>query len=123
MIDKYIRDNGRLDRGRIAFDIIHRKIDRNAIEELVKYPEVISSFVDMGISYREPQNKWNKEYLNKLFDLSAIECFNRDFLLYLDEVAEYVNKSSSKKSSVKKGILGLIVIAVIIIIIIIIRGK
>ena len=37
------------------------------------------------------------EYLDKIVNASAVESFNKDYLLYLNDVAEYVMNSKKKK--------------------------
>ena len=122
MIDKYII-NGDVKCSLIAMDIKRRILKREDIEILVNNTQINSAFFGNTYNDKKPKQFWDKSYLDLLSYASVAESFNRDYLLYLDEVAEYVNKSASKYSFVKKGLFGLIVIAVVIIIVIIIGGK
>lgn len=79
------------DRGSLAQDIITRKIrGESAIRNLWNRKEINSQQIGKLYKNKRPKDEWNKEYLTKLFYSVVAESFNLDFLLYLDEVAEYV---------------------------------
>lgn len=111
MYDKYIVD-GSVDRVKIVRDIAYRKIGRTEIEALVADPMIQAGFIGDSYTKKLPKSKWNSDYLN-LLPLAAVgETFNRDYLLHLDEVAEYVSKPKYKK----------IVIAGVVILVVIVAG-
>jgi len=109
--DKYI-ENGEVARAKIALDIKYRKLKRAEIERLVADPKISSAFFGNRLNVRKARKYWNKAYLEELSAAVIAETFNRDYLLYLDEVAEYVSKPPLKK----------IIIACIIIVLAIIAG-
>lgn len=97
---------------KIASDIARRKLKREDIELLVKDPRVQKEFREENFTEKKLPQAWNKEYLEELalFATSG-ESFNRDYLLYLDEVAEYVSKAVFKKVAVAGVIIVLVIIA------------
>lgn len=91
--------NGIVNRGNIVSNVCSRNLNRADIEELCSHPEVQEVFI--GESYPDKitdKNKWNQNYLDKL-NGSYNVCFNRDYLLHMCDVAEYV--ASVKKKAQK----------------------
>lgn len=105
--------NGKVKRGQIVSDILNRKIKKAEIEVLCKYPEIQENFVGSYYSKKRPKNEWNKKYLERLSFVAGVESFNKDYLLYLDEVAEHVTKQSLR-SKIIIGIAALIIGIVVI---------
>lgn len=92
MVDaKYMR-NGNLSLYDVAADIKTRKLTAMDIDKLVNEPIVQSAFFGDLAPLKQPKRKWSKKYLDELCIAPAFKCFNREYLLYLDEVAEYVSK-------------------------------
>jgi hypothetical protein len=89
--------NGKVARNRIALDIKYRKLNRISIERLISDPEIASTFFGGNFTKKTPKNEWNKSYLDELSYAAVAQSFNPDYLFYLDEVAEFVNKPESKK--------------------------
>lgn len=128
MKNDYIID-GKVARQKISMDIKYRKLDRAGIERLCLDPAIQAAFFRAGYDDRRPQGEWNKDYLDRLSYAVASECFNREYLLYLAEVAEFVSKTTPKKGTVvrsevsesaskvpcKKSIVAGIVVALVII--------
>lgn len=108
-IDDYII-NGRVARNKIALDVKYRAISRPEIEQLVLDKRIQSAFLNETFDKKVSKKNWNQSYLNVLTNVAIAECFNRDYLLYLDEVADFV-----KKAKFKKIILGAVVIVLVII--------
>ena len=96
MCDKYLVE-GKVDRAKIAMDIKYRELKRDEIEMLLKDPRIKDSFIGTGYNDKKPQSEWSKDYLNILSYAAVAESFNRDYLLYLDSVADYVIKIKQKK--------------------------
>lgn len=121
MIDtkKYIVD-GVVEREKIAMDIKYRVISKQDIISLMNVPAIRAAFFGEGYSDKKPQSSWNKEYVDKLSYAVVSEAFNEEYLLYLDDVSEYVaNKEngifnsivrSVKKHPVVAGIIGIVII-------------
>ena len=97
LFKKYVTKDGKVQRSKIALDVADLTLSRHDIIRLCYMPEVKYAFIGQSYSKKEPQEKWNKEYLDKLVCASAAESFNKDYLLYLNDVAEYVMNSKKKK--------------------------
>ena len=112
-LKKYIK-NGVVDRVKIALDVKRLILNKSDIFELVKEPKVRADFIDN--CYREKTSKetWDESYLDKLSYAVVAESFNEDYLLYLNEVAEYIFNEKNKKNSKIKIALGLFCIISII---------
>lgn len=112
MFDEYFTSNGTVDRAKIAMHVKTRKLTRVEIEQLCADPRVQAGFKGTTFSDKRPKSEWNKNYLHLLSYVVVAGPFNQDYLLYLDEVAEYVSKAKFKK----------VVIAGVIVILVIIAG-
>lgn len=115
-IDDYIV-NGKVIRNKIALDIRRRILSRPDIEKLVSDKRIQSAFLNETYNKKIPQKEWTKSYLNELTYVAIAECFNRDYLLYLDEVADFVTKARFKKIILGTVIVVLVIIAGIIVLI------
>jgi hypothetical protein len=94
--------NGRANRGAIASAVRFRRLRRTGIENICAMPEVRSVFIGDNFSGKKrPKSEWNEAYLDLLHG-TFNSCFNRDYLLYLDEVAEFVSKANPKKNVIRK---------------------
>lgn len=103
--------NGKANRGAIASAVRFRKLNRAEIEALCADPVVQSVFI--GSEYTRKitdKSKWNKEYLNTLHGAYS-GCFNCDYLLHLDEVADFVSNAIFKKVIIVGVIIVLVIIA------------
>lgn len=109
MDNEYIR-NGEVARNRIALDIKRRKLKRPQIEQLLADPKIAASFIGSSFNNKKPMKEWNKFYLDGLSYAAVAESFNRDYLLYLDEVSEFVSKATFRK----KVVAGVIIVLVIV---------
>ena len=96
-IDRYI-NNGRVIRNRIAEDVKTQKLSHSDLIDLMNNPDIKESLSGERFTDKVSKSAWNKEYLDKLALVAISETFNEDYLLYLDEVAQYVlaNGKSSK---------------------------
>ena len=56
------------------------------------------------------RGKWDKDYLGRLSYAVVGECFNREYLLHLAEVAEYVSRAPFRKGIV----VGVVIVLVIV---------
>lgn len=114
MNSEYIR-NGKVARNKIALDIKYRKLNRSQIEQLLVEPQVIEAFVGKDFQNKKTMRDWNKAYLDELSYVAVAESFNRDYLLYLDEVAAFVSKATFKKKIIGGVIVVFVIIAGIIV--------
>lgn len=110
MDNEYIR-NGEVARNRIALDIKYRKIKRYQIEQLLKDPIIVASFIGLDFKNKKPMKDWNKPYLDELSYAAIAESFNEDYLFYLDEVADYISKATFKKIVIAGTIVVIVIIA------------
>ena len=90
-------ENGRLKRGSIAMDIKYHKISHDELMSLISDPEVSKEFFGEPCG-KIPKEDWDQQYLDKLSLAAVSECFNKDYLLYLEQVA---NGVGGKKRSTK----------------------
>lgn len=102
--------NDKVARGEIAMDIIYRKLARDEIVNLCGNPQIKAAFFGTAFLDKRPKSEWNKEYLSLLSCAVVAECFNRDYLLHLDEVADFVSKVTFKRIA----LIGVITVLVII---------
>ena len=102
--------NGEVARDKIAMDIKYRKLDKAGIEQLCNDQRIQSAFFGSNYAKKRPKREWNKDYLSRISCAVVAEAFNRDYLLYLDEVADFVSKATFRKT-VKAGVI--IVLAII----------
>lgn len=118
MIADYIV-KGKVERTKIAMDIKYRKLTgTTSIDELCNIPQVRDAFFGSGRVDKCPKTEWNADYLDRLSCAVIAEMFNRDYLLYLDEVADFVSKNNAGKrsgcfSSIVFGVLAIVVGVVI----------
>ena len=89
-------DDGHISRMKVASDIKSRKLTKEDLEKMITEPEVKSVFIGNRFNNTVKKEEWTKEYLEKLSNMAIGESFNKEYLFYLDEVAQYVN---SKKNS------------------------
>ena len=113
--------NGDVQRGRIAMDIKYRKLKSADIESICNDPRINGSFFGSAYfdsTYKDKKSKqyWNKEYLDLISYAAVASCFNRDYLIHLDEVADFVSKKATFKKVVVAGtIVVLVIIAGVIV--------
>lgn len=102
MIDpqKYIK-NGRVDRAKIVSDIQCRNISLKELQRLIQDPMVSSGFFGDGYQGQVPKEQWTEQYLSQLTCAAIADCFNPEYLYYLNEVAEYVNSVRGKIKSIR----------------------
>ena len=114
MINEYIV-NGSVASEKIVYDIKKRKLKRADIDKLAADPRISAGFI--GINYKNKKNKqeWDKNYLESLLTIAVAESFNWEYLLYLDEVADYVSKATFKKRVVAGGLIVIVIIAGVIV--------
>ena len=115
MTDNEYIINGEVARDKIAMDIKYRKINRDTIEKLCADQRIKSAFIGSSFPDKWPKREWNKEYLGQLSYAVVGESFNRDYLLHLNEVAEFVSKATCKKVITVGVIIALLIIAGVIV--------
>lgn len=93
-VHSYVVD-GRVAREKIAMDVKYRNLNRTDLEHLAVNPDIQRAFIGDRYSDKVPKNQWTKDYLDELSYAVVGESFNKDYLLYLDEVAEYVSKKKN----------------------------
>ena len=107
--------NGNVQRDKIAMDIKYRKLKGAEIKIICNDPKISGSFIGNVYKEKKPKQYWNKEYLDVLSCAVVAESFNRDYLLHLDEVADFVSKATFKKIIIAGVIIVLVIIAGVIV--------
>lgn len=115
-ISRYI-EKGSVKRDRIVADIKKCRISKNDIFELDKNPEISSAYFATRKFKKQDRSEWDEDYLDELSLAAVSEEFNKEYLLYLSEVACYVADQKQKKERKnkiwRKMIIAVIVIAVL----------
>ena len=113
--EKYF-ENGRLKRESIAMDIKYHRISHDDLMSLISDPDISKGF--FGDTYKDkvPREEWNEQYLDQLSYAVVGESFNKDYLLYLEQVANSVGK---KKIDVKIIVGGVVLVIAVLILIIV----
>lgn len=106
-VHKYL-SNGAVKREKIATDIKYRIIGTEELNVIVNDADVKAAFFGHGFQDKIPMDQWTEKYLDELSCAVAAKCFNAEYLYYLNEVAEYVNK----KKGNSKLIIGAVVLVV-----------
>lgn len=95
-------NNGKVAREEIASDICDGVLDREDIQRLLKRKEIKEAFIGTSFDKKISSNNWNREYLEKLPNYSIAEAFNEEYLLYMVDVYERVNKTNKRMNSFVK---------------------
>lgn len=111
---RYIVD-GKVKRSTIATDIACRQLIGIDVEHIANDPTVRQAFFGKLEPLKKPKSQWDRDYVNYLNGAAATECFNREYLLYLDEVAEYASKAKFRKILIAGIIIVLVIIAGVIV--------
>ena len=74
-----------------------RKLSTAEIRALCENKQIQDTFIGSSYTNKQPKQKWNKDYLERLYYAVVAESFNQDYLLYLYEVADFVAKAKIKK--------------------------
>jgi hypothetical protein len=115
-LNKYIVD-GKVKRGKITLDVKRGRLSQKDILELDNYEAIRNSYFGQNYQYQRDKKEWSEKYLDELSLYSVCEVFNKEYLLYLHEVACYIAKKSNH-NIVKKFMGGIIIILLIATIII-----
>lgn len=115
--EKYF-ENGRLKRESIAMDIKYHRISHEDLISLISEPEISTEFYGDTYKDKVPRNEWDEKYLDKLSYAVVGESFNKDYLLYLEQVANGIEKEKSNTKIIIGGIiLAVAVIAFIVVLV------
>lgn len=95
-MDRYIVD-GEVKRDRIVTDIVRGKIGESEILELDKDPRISNAYFGIGAFGKKDKDLWNDKYLDELSLVSVSESFCKEYLLYLNEVTQYIISNEQKK--------------------------
>lgn len=115
-IDKYI-DDGIVQTGKIANDVRYKKLSHNEILEILNDSRVRAAFIGTNLNNKKTINEWNEEYLDELFGMASMTCFNEDYLMFLEKVSKYVSQKRRIKSLSKLITIGICVFLLIFILI------
>jgi len=89
-------DDGRVNRVKVTMAVSSGELTRDDIISFCGDPRMKSAYIGTSYSHKCPKDKWDKKYLDKLVCSAVAESFNEDYLLYLNEVAEYVRGGKKK---------------------------
>lgn len=102
--NKYIID-GEVKRDRIVADIKRGRITENEILELDKKQQIKEAYFGPHNFERLDSLKWDNNYLDELALAAVSEVFNKEYLVFLCEVASFVKEKQEQKSKISKGII------------------
>lgn len=113
-IEKYITNSG-VERSGIAVAVAQGAFSTEEIIVMCKDKRLKDAFLGEGYKNKLSKDKWNKDYVDELTCAAVAESFNRDYLLYLDEVSKYV-REKEKKGSITwwQVAIGVAVVAIVI---------
>lgn len=112
-MDRYIVDDV-VKRDKIVADIKRCRIGKNEILELTKDSRISEAFFGIGEVEKKNKEDWDNSYLDELSLVAVSEMFNKDYLLYLSEVAKYITNKNQKKEKNAKLIKGVVIIAIVL---------
>ena len=122
-INNYIKDKS-VKRLVVANDIASLKINKSDIgeicdkfTELEQNGELDSVFIGDFFIEKLDKSEWNKEYLGSLKNKSVSEVFNKDYLIYLNDVARYLHHEPKKRISIISSIVCAFILMIVIILI------
>ena len=113
----YFLDDGSISRAGITMDIETCEINADEIKKIAANPEVKKAFIGEVFRNKKPKSEWDEKHLKSVSYYCMAESFNLDYMLYLNEVAEYVAQMKLNKKSRK--LFKYIIIAAVAVIIII----
>ncbi len=117
MVDKQrYFDGNRVKREIIVQDIRYRRLSHDDLLLVISDPEISAAFYGKFFEDKIPKNQWDEEYLEKLSYAVVSESFNKDYLLYLEEVAGSV---SAQKNNSKIVIGGIVLTAAVIAVVVV----
>lgn len=97
MRPEFLRD-GKFSRSAVVTEVRARRLSGDAIRELADDSEMQAEFFGDFSTYVRPKKTWDEAYLEQLSCVASEECFSLAYLLYLDEVADYVGKAGYRKA-------------------------
>lgn len=125
-VNRYIVD-GLVKRDRIVSDIKRGRITQNDIIELNQNGEIEAAYFGNENLEKIDKNLWNERYLDELSLAAVSEIFCAEYLLYLNEVAQYVmtkNKQKERDNKIIRGVLiGALVVLLAILSVVFIASK
>ena len=110
MRPEFLQD-GKFYRSTVVTEVRDRRLSRDEIKQLDDDPEMRAEFFGDLTPYKRPKTEWDERYLERLSLVAGGECFNVEYLLYLDEVTDYVTKAPYRKMR-NWGIAGVLLIIV-----------
>ena len=112
MVDKQrYFDGSRVKRETIAQDIRYRRLSHEDLLIIISDSEISAAFYGQSYEDKIPKNQWDEKYLEKLSYAVVSEAFNKDYLLYLEEVA---NSVSAQKNNSKIVIGGVVLVVAVV---------
>ena len=101
-------------------DVKRGRISKNEIIELDQNKEIKAAYFGNTNLEKVNRNLWNESYLDELSLAAVSETFCREYLLYLNEVAQYVMAKDKEKECDNKILKEVLVGALIVLLIILV---
>lgn len=118
---------GTVKRDRIVTDITRGRIQKSDIIELDRNPIISGAYFGENAFVKQDKSTWSEKYLDELSLVVVSEAFGKEYLLYLNEVAQFVIDKEKKKEKINKlikgGVIGGIVVVLIVIAIMFMTSK
>ena len=115
-LSRYIVD-GNVKRDKIVADVKRGRLSVADIKELDQNADISGSYFGEAISLKD-KSLWDDKYLDELALASVGEVYNKDYLLKLKEVADYIISKNTEKERkakiIKLGITGVVIVTVIV---------
>ncbi len=125
-INRYIVD-GSVKRDRIVSDIKRGRISQKDIIELNQNKEIEAAYFGKTNLEKIDKRLWNVSYLDELSLAAVSETFCVEYLLYLNEVAQYVmakDKKRERDNKILKGVsVGALVMLLVILSVVFVASK
>ena len=99
-MDKYI-DEGKVKRDKIVADVKRGRLSKEDIKQLDSNEIIRSSYFGDVFSTKD-KKEWNEKYLDELSLAAVSEVFNKEYLIKLHEIANYVIDNKKKKENIDK---------------------
>lgn len=107
--ENYVID-GKFYRTDLASDIARLKISRTDLMDILNSEEIQKYYFSSINLQIKDKSKWSNEYLQNMVSKSVAECFTKEYLVHLYDVAIYVK---NKKTKPNKGIFFILLLLVV----------
>lgn len=117
-MNRYVLD-GTVKRDRIVADITRGRIQKSDIIVLDRNPVISGAYFGDDTFVKQDKSTWSEKYLDELSLVAVSEAFGKEYLLYLNEVAQFVIEKEKKKEKKNKIIKGVFIGGIVVVLIVI----